>query len=113
MSEIIISSGTTSVTTADASNTYLVESAGILDILNGGTAFSTTINGGQQWVGLNGGSGTASGTTINNGGVQYVGQQGPGTAVSTTINSGGYQLVGDGGSGTAIDTTISCTAARF
>lgn len=36
MSEVIVSAGTTSVTIVDASNTYLVESGGTLDVLNGG-----------------------------------------------------------------------------
>ena len=36
MSQIIVSGVTSSVTAVDASNTYLVESGGTLDILNGG-----------------------------------------------------------------------------
>jgi autotransporter passenger strand-loop-strand repeat protein len=82
MSEIIVSSGvTTSVSTLDASNTYLVERAGVLDILNGGLisgliTVDSTLN-------------------VSSGG----------TTLSTTINQYGYQYVWNGG--IASGTTIS------
>jgi autotransporter passenger strand-loop-strand repeat protein len=126
---ITVSGITSDVTTVDSTNTYLVESGGILDILggggvsglitveqngeaivnSGGTVLSTTVSsGGAEYVGVNGASGTASGTTISNVGIQYVGfgAGGSGTAVSTTISSGGEQDVGAGGSGVATSTTI-------
>jgi hypothetical protein len=56
MSLIIISGGSTSVTTADASDSYIVESSGTLEILGGGlvSGLITLSNGGQVIV--NGGT---------------------------------------------------------
>jgi autotransporter passenger strand-loop-strand repeat protein len=74
MSEIIVSGGTTSVTSVDASDTYLVESGGTLAILNGGLVSGLV--------------------TVDQGGAVNVSSGG--TALSTTI-SGGYQQVYGGG----------------
>ena len=55
MSEIIVSGFFDSayVTTVDASDTYLVEDGGALNILNGGAVSGTTIiGGGYQYVGI-------------------------------------------------------------
>jgi len=74
-----------------------------------GDVTSTTIeNGGQQIVGIAGGSATATSTTIYSGGEQVVGYYGGGvgSASGTTI-SGGTQYVGsDYGQGSATATTI-------
>jgi len=113
MSQIVISSGGTSVTTADASNTYLVEDTGVLGVFNGGTISGviTVGQGGQLEVGAggatlsavisNGGGdfvrlgGIASDTTISSGGLQDV--YSSGLETGATICSGGMQNVFSGG----------------
>ncbi|MHW67906.1 autotransporter outer membrane beta-barrel domain-containing protein, partial [Escherichia coli] len=69
-------------------------------VSSGGSATSTTINGGWQVVSS---GGSATSTTINSGGGQAVNSGG--SATSTTINSGGQQIVSSGGSATS--TTIN------
>ncbi|EPB5033851.1 autotransporter outer membrane beta-barrel domain-containing protein, partial [Escherichia coli] len=68
-------------------------------VYSGGSATSTTINGGLQVVSS---GGSATSTTINSGGRQHV--SGGGSATSTTIN-GGWQSVYNSGSATS--TTIN------
>jgi autotransporter passenger strand-loop-strand repeat protein len=129
MSQIIVSGGTTSVTTVDASNTYLVESGGQLDILNGGlvsglitvdqcgtlivssggTTLSAMISSlGYQIVY---GDGTVSDTTVLNGGtLELLG--GPITSGVITISSGGVEEIGDGPtlSGFTVSGTLEITS---
>jgi hypothetical protein len=86
MSQIIVSGGTTSVTTVDSANTYLVESGGVLDVLSGGlvSGLITVDPTGDAVVSL-------GGTTLSaaiSGGQQDV----YGLAVSTTVSSFGVQL---------------------
>ena len=59
MSQIVVSSGTTSVSTIDASNTYFVEGSGTLDILDGGLISSlvTVYQGGVMLI-------SSGGTTL-------------------------------------------------
>src|SRR5208283_5044872 len=118
MSEIVVSETNLSVTTVDASNTYLVENDGglyiygggvvsglitvdfgALFVSSGGTALSATIsdNGGESVDG-----GIAGSTTISDGDQSV--EEG-GIASGTTIGNDGYQLVEYGG--TASCTTIS------
>jgi fibronectin-binding autotransporter adhesin len=123
MSEIIVSGTTISVTTIDASNTYLVESSGVLEVLNGGlvsglitvgnpaglrgtlvvssggTTLSTTIGANALAYDF----GAASGTTISYGGRESV--VSGGTESGTDITYGGLQNVG--GDGIAIGALIS------
>ncbi|MGV5905358.1 ESPR-type extended signal peptide-containing protein, partial [Escherichia coli] len=68
-----------------------------MDLYDGDTATSTTINsGGAQHI-YSGGSATS--TTINSGGGQFISSGG--SATSTTINSGGGQFISSGGSATS------------
>jgi autotransporter passenger strand-loop-strand repeat protein len=108
MSQIIVSSGTTTVSTVDTSNTYLVEGSGTLVILNGGLV-SNLIAVGQ--VGSAGGTlivssgGTVLNTLINNA-VELV----YGAASGTTIFVNGTQYVESGG--IASGTTISANSVQ-
>ena len=83
----------------------VVSTSAVEFVLSGGTAISTTVDGGYQFVYREGcqhhgeqrrqrgrlSSGTASDTTVNSGGIEdvYAG----GTAISTTVNSGGNEVV--------------------
>jgi antigen 43 len=107
MSQIIVTGGTTSVTTVDASNTYHVEDGGTLDILYFGLVSGLITVGGDGRL-IVSEDGTALSTTISNGGVQDV--VNGGIAISSTISSGGYQGVGSGG--IASDTTIATAVSR-
>jgi hypothetical protein len=64
VSLIIVSGTTTSITSVDASNTYLVESGGVLDILNGGlvSGLISVVQGGELVVSA---GGTALSATID------------------------------------------------
>src|SRR5580700_6688154 len=91
MSQIIVSSGTTSVSTIDASNTYFVEGSGTLDILDGGL-ISSLVTVGQGGVALIASGGTTLSMTISSGGEQDV----YGSAMDTTV-SGGFEHVWSAG----------------
>ncbi|EFM9915166.1 autotransporter outer membrane beta-barrel domain-containing protein, partial [Escherichia coli] len=75
-----------------------------MDLYDGDTATSTTINsGGRQFISS---GGSATSTTINSGGGQFISSGGSATS---TINNG-YQLVRSGGSATS--TTISSSGIQ-
>jgi autotransporter passenger strand-loop-strand repeat protein len=119
LGQIIVSGSTLSVSTVDTTDTYLVESGGILTILGGGlvSGLVTVAQGGQLRVDsgglvlsatvLSGGDQIAyvdaivSGVAISSGGIQYV--EPAAVASGTVINGGEQDLAG----GTAIGTTIS------
>lgn len=68
-----------------------LENGGVLIVLSGGSASSSTLNsGGTQIVAA---GGTAFATTVNSGGVENV----SGTATQSTVNNGGTQNVGSAG----------------
>ena len=95
MNEIIVSSGITSVSTVDASKSYVVEMQGALVILCGGLVSGVTV--GQDFelggVLVESSGGTALSTTISYGGVE----DDFGAASGTTIIMGGEQYVYNGG----------------
>lgn len=117
MSQIVVSSGTTSVTTVDASNTFLVEDSGTLEILDGGvvsglitvvpagalqvdaggTALSATISGVGLEIVLSGG--VDSGAQISGGELDVYG------LASGARIFGGLQIVEAGG--TAISAAVT------
>jgi autotransporter passenger strand-loop-strand repeat protein len=106
MSEIIVSGGTTSVSTVDASDTYLVEGGGTLDILSGGLV-SGLITVAQAGTLIVSSGGTALDTMIGFGGTQFD----YGSANGTTISYGGSQIVESGGS--ASGTTINSGGTQY
>jgi outer membrane autotransporter protein len=90
---------------AAAANNTIINSSGTQDVIYGGLASNTTINGGYQDVyggasntTINGGSqnvhagASANYTSINSGGSQFL----SGNAYSTAIQTGGYQTVSSG-----------------
>src|SRR5271163_352790 len=102
VSQIVVSSGITNVTTVDASNTYLVEMQGFLAILSGGQVSGVTVGHDNElggWL-VESSGGSALGTTISYGGVE----EDFGAEIGTTITYGGEQFVYAGG--TASSTTI-------
>jgi autotransporter passenger strand-loop-strand repeat protein len=126
--QIVVSETTSNVSTVDSSDTYLVESSGVLNILNGGvvsglvtvdqtgqlnvssggTTLSAAISGGaEQFV-----YGLAVSTTVLDAGFQSV--ESGGTTISTTFGDGAEGFVGSGGgSAVASDTTINAEVTQY
>jgi len=106
MSQIVVSETTSNVSTVDSTNTYLVESSGILNILSGGVVSGLiTVESNGQLLDVSSG-----GTTLN--AVVSAGREAVfGLAVSTTLVYPGEQDVYSGGIASA--TTVSGDALQF
>ena len=90
--QVVISSGTTSVSTSDPT-LYIVEGSGTLDVVNGGTVTSATISAGGVISVTSGGA--TSDTTVSSGGVEVL--TSGGFDISATVQNGGTTIVsGDG-----------------
>ncbi len=107
--EFVSSGGTARSTTLNDADEYVFVSGttsdttviGGIEYLDGGTAISTTLDGGDLRIQSTGG--VAIGTTVNNGGAEYVGTGN--SATDTTVNSGGTEFVYGGT--TVISTTVA------
>ena len=87
MTQIIVSSGTTFVsTTIPVNSTYIVEGSGTLDIVNGGTVSGLiTVSSGGIAILESGGSVVHGNTTVSSGGTfEFVGLNASGFGVSAT-----------------------------
>ena len=91
-------SSSMSLGTGDTATNTTINFTGVQDVNSGGSATSTTLNGGTQIVNS---GGSVTSTTIN-AGTQFV--DSGGSATSTTVNSSGTQMIFSGGSVT--DTTV-------
>ena len=100
-SGVYYGSGNQLLSSATVMDGMIINSYGEMNVMNGGTANSTTVNSmGSMYVYS---GGTANSTTVNSMGSMYV--YSGGTANSTTVNRGGSMYVFSGG--TANSTTVN------